>query len=310
MNPHEQPHDDQQLGAYALGALDPEDRAEVEQYLAQQPAHQEELRQLREVVALLPYSVQPVAPPSRVREALMARVAASAHPKPVSSTHAVAPKARARTPWLRAVFAAALLVAIGGLAGLGLSLNATVASQQRTNFELGAALANLQNQLEETRNRQDELAAELASSKAELAQVSSELESSQARIGELRAELAQDDYVLSFVSAPGVATRELSPAARELAARGEMYMYPGQSTAVVLFSGLPALEPGQVYQFWLADGTTQVAGDTFVVDHSGIGHIIVRAPREVNAFSQVMITVEPEGGSVAPSEAVVLEGSL
>jgi len=31
-------------------------------------------------------------------------------------------------------------------------------------------------------------------------------------------------------------------------------MYPGVPSAVVLFSGLPTLGPGEVYQFWLADG--------------------------------------------------------
>jgi anti-sigma-K factor RskA len=89
-----------------------------------------------------------------------------------------------------------------------------------------------------------------------------------------------------------------------------MYMYPGHSSAVVIFSGLPPLAPGQVYQFWFADETGQVAGTTFVADPTGIGYIVVEAPREVNAFREVMITVEPSGGSATPSQNVILEGAL
>lgn len=308
MNPHDLTQDDSQLGAYALGALDPEDRAAVEANLAASPAHQEELRQLREVVALLPYAVQPIAPPDRVRADLMARVTAAS--RPTDDAQPRSTQRRRPLPWARALAAATLAALVLALGGLSLTLNDTIARQERTNLDLSAALATLQNTLDETRARQETISGELATSRAELAQVGAELRASEERIGQLRAELAQDDYVISFVSAPGVATRQLRPSGLQLAARGEMYMYPGQPSAVVLFSGLPILEPGKVYQFWLADGSTQVAGGTFVVDQTGIGHIIVRAPREVNAFRQVMVTVEPEGGSLAPSETVVLEGNL
>jgi hypothetical protein len=165
-------------------------------------------------------------------------------------------------------------------------------------------------QLGEGQRRIDEVNSQLATSEARISQLGAELAASEERIGQLNAENARDDYVLSFVSAPGVATRQLSPAQNAASARGEMYMYPGNSNAVVLFSGLPVLASGQVYQFWLADGSTQVPGDTFMVDASGIGYIVVQAPREVNAFSQVMVTVEPAGGSTQPSEQVVLEGNL
>jgi len=312
MNPNDPQAAEQQVAAYALGTLDPEDRAAVEALLAASPEQQEELRQLREVVALLPYVAQPTSPPERVRQQLLARIAATAAQP--AATPAAAP-ANAPTPprrarWLVPAFAAALATLVLALAGLTLSLTDSMARLDQTNRELVTTLGTLQQALADTQARQESLAGQLAAGQSQLEQVSAKLAASEERIGQLSAQVAQDDYVISFVSAPGVATRQLVSAQAELSAQGEMYMYPGNSSAVVLFSGLPALAPGKIYQFWFADDSNQVAGGTFVADASGIGHIVVQAPREVNAFSQVMVTVEPEGGSAMPSANVVLEGNL
>lgn len=315
MSTHEQHPAEPEVAAYALGALDLEDRAAVEALLASSPQYQDELRQLREVVALLPYAAPPVSPPDRVRQQLMARVAAAQVPQPPAAQPQPAPRPRRR--WLMPAVAATLATLILALAGLSFTLAGSVARLEQGNRDLVTTLAGLQEALATTQARQEELAAELSAGQQRLAageerinQLNAELVASQERIGQLNAELARDDYVISFVSAPGVATRQLNATQLNAVAQGEMYMYPGNPNAVVLFSGLPALAPGQVYQFWLADGSNQVAGGTFEVDASGIGHIVVQAPREVNAFSQVMVTVEPEGGSAQPSRNVVLEGNL
>jgi anti-sigma-K factor RskA len=282
-----------QIEAYALGALDADERAAVEQLLAESPEHQAELRQLREVVAMLPYAVAPADPPEHVRAQLFARIAAERAAAEPARRPAAPPRARA---WLLpAAFAilAALVLALGGLT---ISLGQTVAGLDRANRQLVDTLVLVQQTLAQTQNRQDELAAQLTAGRVQ--------------IDQLNTRLAQEQYVVSFVSAPGVATRTLNAVAASQVARGEMYMYPGKADAVVLFSGLPALRPGTVYQFWLADASSQVAGGTFAVDDHGIATLVVEAPREVNAFTQVMLTVEPSGGSAHPSDQVVLQGTL
>jgi anti-sigma-K factor RskA len=309
MNPNDHEHAESQLEAYVLGALDLDERAKVEALLAASPERREELRRLREVTGMLPYAAAPATPPDRVRERLMARIAASARPaaEPVRPVAGPAPRPRSR--WLASAVAVAatLMLALGGLT---LALGSGVARLEATNRELRATLAALQGSLADTQARQEELAGQVAEGRRQLEQLGAELAAGEERLAELRAELAQDEYVIAFVSAPGVATRQLTAAQSGLGAQGEMYMYPGNASAVVLFSGLPPLAPGEVYQFWLADGQGQVGAATFIVDGSGIGHIVVEAPREVNAFSQVMVTVEPAGGSSTPSAEVVLEGSL
>ncbi|MCS6881715.1 MAG: anti-sigma factor [Oscillochloridaceae bacterium] len=300
-----------QIGAYALGALDLEDRLQLEALLERSPELQEELRQLRQVVALLPYAATPVTPPARVRERLFARISAARAEGDAS--RAAAPPAtspRRRMRWLMPGLVAVLTALVVALSLATLSLSSSIARLEQTNRELVAGVKRMQQTLAETEARQEQLAAQLAAGQEQLKVLATRLEAGEERIARLGADLARDDYVISFISAPGVATRQLRSVRSGVAAQGEMYMYPGHSSAVVIFSGLPPLAPGQVYQFWFADETGQVAGETFVVDPTGIGYVVVEAPREVNAFREVMITIEPSGGSATPSQNVILEGAL
>jgi anti-sigma-K factor RskA len=308
MNANDHDHAADQLGAYALGALDPADRRSVEDLLTASPDHQAELRQLRDVVALLPFATTPVEPPVHVRERLLARIEADRTERAAPATLRPAP--RPQTRWFVPTALVALVTLVVVLGGLTFSLGSALARLDQTNSELVATMAELQQRLAETQQRQEALAVQLDQGRLQLDEVRTQLVASQEQIGQVHAQIAQEEYVVSFVSAPGVATRALAPAQFQARARGEMYMYPGESSAVVLFSGLPDLAPGEVYQFWLADGDSQVGAGTFVVDQSGIARLLIRAPREVNAFSEVMLTIEPAGGSSTPSDAVVLTGSL
>jgi anti-sigma factor RsiW len=307
----------EKIAAYALGSLDQQDMVTVEQLLASSPAAREELRELRDVVGYLPYAAPAVEPPDRVRRQLFARIAASQEPV---STGAVAAKPVASKqrvgrllPTLMSLLATFVLL----LGGFTLSLQGNLNSLARTNRELSENVRDLQASLIEARATQQELLTQLASDRANAAALNAQLADDRKTLAEVNAQLAtlseqlvQEEYVLTFVTAPGVATRELAAAGSSVGVQGEMYMYPGQRQAVVLFRGLPALQSGQVYQFWLADGQNQVPGGIVEVGNGGVARLIVEAPREVNAFSQVMVTIERAGGSTVPSEDVVLEGSL
>lgn len=300
-----------QIGAYALGALDLEDRLTLEALLERSPELQEELRQLRQVVALLPYAAPSATPPAHVRERLFARIAAAKAESGASrAAPPVAVASRPRSRWIMPGLIAVLTALVIALSLATLSFSSSIARLDASNQELVAGMERLQQTLAEAQIRQEQLSAQLAAGQEQLNVLATRLVASEERIARLSADLARDDYLISFISAPGVATRQLRSARSGVAAQGEMYMYPGHSSAVVIFSGLPPLAPGEVYQFWFADETGQVAGKTFVADPTGIGYIVVEAPREVNAFREVMITVEPSGGSPTPSQNVILEGAL
>lgn len=114
---HERYRDD--LAAYALGALQEGEAAELERHLAECEACRMQLRWLQPAVDVLPRSIEQIEPPSGLRERLMATVRAEA--PDASGIEAAAPRRRRRWGALilrpaTAVAAAALLV-VGAAGG-------------------------------------------------------------------------------------------------------------------------------------------------------------------------------------------------
>lgn len=116
------------LAAYALGALDPRETAELERHLDGCERCQEKLRWLTPAVQALPETVERQQPPPRLRESLMAEVradAAAGEERADAVAEKRAPRGRSLLPsWLRgpqrlrfAAGFAALVIAVAALAG-------------------------------------------------------------------------------------------------------------------------------------------------------------------------------------------------
>ncbi|GCE50328.1 putative zinc finger protein [Thermosporothrix hazakensis] len=90
------------VGAYALDALSPEEKAEADRHLAICPACQHQLWEFQHIVSYLPYTLPPIAPSPAVKERLLHRASGKQRHK------------RAPSPLL-AVAALLLLCLMGGL---------------------------------------------------------------------------------------------------------------------------------------------------------------------------------------------------
>jgi anti-sigma-K factor RskA len=80
----------------------------------------------------------------------------------------------------------------------------------------------------------------------------------------------------------------------------------------VFAPGLPPAPAGKTYQLWaVAEGSRPLAGPTFVVGSSGIGSVVADFPElKPGAAITAVVTLEPAGGSEAPSGDSVLEAPL
>ena len=336
------------LAVYVLGGLSPEEEAEVEAYIAENPHALAQLEEAYAAAALLPYTASPLTPSPEAEAALFARVEAdlAAEQAPVLKT-AVSPKQPIQVKpsiWdsLRALFATPLVTAVSLGAAVflliwGLSLNrqlgdlnqdidqlTTDNSNLRTDYDalanenlgLNARVAELQaanqaydQQIEEMAQTNAELIATNGNLQAEVAQaVSSQTELEAAQIA-LEDELADTLASIPFVS-PDIYSVTLPGTEEQPGASAELVIDPVSNTALLVVAGLPELPESSVYQVLLIRDTEHETADTFRVDTEGEGVLLVRSEQPLESFDAVGVSIEPEGGSVQRTGDVVLLGNI
>ncbi len=73
---------------------------------------------------------------------------------------------------------------------------------------------------------------------------------------------------------------------------------------------LPELGTEKQYQLWLVLDGERTSGGVFSVDHYGYGAMVIHSPRPLNEYTSFGVTVEPAGGSPAPTGEKVLGGQF
>jgi len=83
----------------------------------------------------------------------------------------------------------------------------------------------------------------------------------------------------------------------------------GDHGAIVV-DGLETLDTAHQYQVWLIRDGQRTSGGVFSVDEDGYGVLWVSSPEPLAAYDAVGVTVEPAGGSPAPTGIRVMGGDL
>jgi len=106
--------------------------------------------------------------------------------------------------------------------------------------------------------------------------------------------------------------RVLALAATDAApgATGKLVISRDGEYGTLVADGLPALDAGHQYQVWLIRTGQHTSGGVFSVGHHGYGVIEILAPEPLGSYPSFHVTVEPSGGSPAPTGAEVLAGHL
>ena len=79
----------------------------------------------------------------------------------------------------------------------------------------------------------------------------------------------------------------------------------GQGAAAALVDGLPLLDAGLAYALWIVDGGAPIAAGLFV---PADGIVLVEGP--VGPGAIIAVTIEPDGGSSAPSSPILLAATI
>ena len=78
-------------------------------------------------------------------------------------------------------------------------------------------------------------------------------------------------------------------------------------SALLTLSNLPALERGKVYQVWLIAGAPE-PNVTFTPDKTGYAEVAV--PGQIADYTTLAVTIEPSGGSAAPTTEPVIVSTI
>lgn len=115
-------------------------------------------------------------------------------------------------------------------------------------------------------------------------------------------------------SAPGtpprLATAVLSGTGSAPEAYGTIVLDPRDNKGVLAVTGLPALDQGRQYQLWLIRNGQRRSAGVFSPDSDGYGSMLLTVPADFRDFRSFGVSVEPRGGSPAPTGSAVLTGRL
>ncbi|MBP6786226.1 MAG: anti-sigma factor [Candidatus Promineofilum sp.] len=280
---------------YALDALTDEEKAEVENYVAANPAAAAQLAELTLAAAELSEVATPLTPTPTVKANLMARVEADLRATqpaaPIAAPAAARPATPRRqakapsTPWWRS-----FTPLLAGFAALALILS-TLAIRQLAGQvgELRATVATLEAGSGTLQTRVDALATENDA---------------------LRRELAGRDDLLAQYTQPGALTMTIGDiTGQNPDARAVLTLDPTAEAATLRVANLPPLSGGDTYQAWLIVGETPVSAGTFTVDETGVATHVIPGGLP-GPFDAMGISIEPAGGSETPTPGnIILLGS-
>jgi hypothetical protein len=89
-------------------------------------------------------------------------------------------------------------------------------------------------------------------------------------------------------------------------ANGVVVLGKSGYNGTVLVDSLPPLDESQQYQLWLINDNQRTSGAVFSVGKNGSGSACISAPKSLDEYSDFGISIEPAGGSAAPTGNRVL----
>ncbi|MEZ4541135.1 MAG: anti-sigma factor [Chloroflexota bacterium] len=276
---------------YALDALTDEEKAEVERYVAGNPAAAARLAELTLAASELNEVAPPLTPSPAVKAGLMARVEADLRAAQPAAPLAAPPAARRPTPrppleapsrpWWRS-----FMPLLAGFAALALILS-TLAIRQLSGEvgELRATVATLEAGSGTLQTRIDALSTENET---------------------LRQKLAVRDDLLAQYTQPGALTMTIGDiTGANPDARAVLTLDPTAEAATLRVANLPPLPADETYQAWLIVDDAPISVGTFTVDEAGIATHVIPGGLP-GRFDAVGISIEPAGGSQTPTPGNII----
>ncbi len=295
------------LAAYALNALEPDERAYVAAQVAAHPQYAAMLAEYDDALTGLAMLAPSVEPPVGHFERMVARLnEASAPPAPAPPARTIAPAAG----WWQRIsdwFAAPARLS-GSLAALSLLL---VVGMLIWNFSLQSSINSYQTERDGLRGQISSLQQQATNLQTQMTQATADREKLQKQLGDVQGELATMNAMADLMGKPGTMIRQI-PGNYKPDANSQLIANPNTHQAYLLAYNLTPAPANMTYEFWLVakDGKHMPAG-TFRVDESGKGMLTVVMPDvPMSDIAGAGVSMEPGNGGPTPSGEMVIEGKL
>ena len=243
------------LGAYALGALEPEEQAAVEAHLAGCPSCRAALDRYDAALGAFAATAPPASPPPALRARLVAEAAiappADAQPfarPPVIAMEEAASRRRGTV----------VVLSRPAVIGLGLVASLLLAAV------IGGGLL-----LADTRADLDDARADRGVVTAYVRDLS---------------EYVRNGGTVTPMTAVDAGTGPTT-------GRGSLFVAPAQDGGMIVVSGLPATTDDQEYRVWVARGTDRTGVDDLWVTDTGFGWLVLESPDPLTTYDTLGITL-------------------
>jgi anti-sigma-K factor RskA len=121
--------------------------------------------------------------------------------------------------------------------------------------------------------------------------------------------LQNENEFFKLVTAPGSRIAELSGTNEASGATAKL-AYDQSGRAFLIANGLPRPPAGKEYQLWYIVDNKPLPGRTFATDNNGFGTLKDAVPDTARKSAIFAITLEPAGGTRAPTGAIYLRSEL
>ena len=282
-NPHNFYHPEDDLPAYALGALDAAESLAIETHLANCFHCSRLLADLQPAALALSQSVPEHTPPSQLQAALIAQLPPSqaetvATARPPAATPAASLTAPAASPAARSGISNYLLplasVLVIGLFAASLLLNFLTANR----------VSGIQQESANANARLAQLESDRATANAQLEQVSA---------GNARADTAIQRLMAAnyLMAQPATQPLRLQPTSGDSQSEGLLLVTRDGRRAFLMLANTAPESPARSYRVWLTRNGRQVPVGAITVAPSGWGTIPLNPPENLYGFDSVNLTV-------------------
>lgn len=274
------------LAEHALGALEPGKARSLEEHLATCAECRTEFARWRDTASSLAYTVAPVEPPVALRSRLMESVRAQ--------KSAALPSSARQSEMVEQATKPEPSIQSNVIQFQERTRSHFTTAQRLTAIAASLAFVAVIISLLVLWNRNREM-------QSEMARISKDLQTTQER-------LRREQEKSLMLTAPDTRIAELNGTEMAPSAHARLAYNPSGS-AMMIIEGLPPAPAGKDYQIWFIAGGKPMPGGVFKPDAAGHVEMHDRVPPEAQAAAAFAVTLEPQGGTTAPTGEKYLLGT-